>query len=115
MVFRPEVCCAMAGATRSGRTNAARKRVNIYNSSHGTADSADAIYARVFRKHMTGRVSSQAMSQLILYPRFVHTPDRPLRPVEFPRTVTHTSQVLRRSEEHTSELQSPVHLVCRLL
>src|SRR5690348_18140029 len=23
--------------------------------------------------------------------------------------------VLRRSEEHTSELQSPVHLVCRLL
>src|SRR5690348_17549078 len=25
------------------------------------------------------------------------------------------SLILRRSEEHTSELQSPVHLVCRLL
>src|SRR5690348_18084214 len=25
------------------------------------------------------------------------------------------SQLFRRSEEHTSELQSPVHLVCRLL
>src|SRR5690348_17993252 len=25
------------------------------------------------------------------------------------------AEVLRRSEEHTSELQSPVHLVCRLL
>src|SRR5438876_1269965 len=32
-----------------------------------------------------------------------------LREVECPVTV------LRRSEEHTSELQSPVHLVCRLL
>src|SRR5690348_17745576 len=26
-----------------------------------------------------------------------------------------TARVPRRSEEHTSELQSPVHLVCRLL
>src|SRR5690348_18038165 len=26
-----------------------------------------------------------------------------------------TKKLLRRSEEHTSELQSPVHLVCRLL
>src|SRR5690348_17710349 len=26
-----------------------------------------------------------------------------------------STRVLRRSEEHTSELQSPVHLVCRLL
>src|SRR5690348_17742897 len=27
----------------------------------------------------------------------------------------HLATALRRSEEHTSELQSPVHLVCRLL
>src|SRR5438876_7474065 len=30
-------------------------------------------------------------------------------PLDHPGTLTH------RSEEHTSELQSPVHLVCRLL
>src|SRR5690348_17415937 len=29
--------------------------------------------------------------------------------------VTHRPWFLTRSEEHTSELQSPVHLVCRLL
>src|SRR5438876_5814663 len=28
---------------------------------------------------------------------------------------THGSSIKSRSEEHTSELQSPVHLVCRLL
>src|SRR5690348_17589520 len=34
-----------------------------------------------------------------------------------PRAVTTPARApaLRRSEEHTSELQSPVHLVCRLL
>src|SRR5947208_7111501 len=31
------------------------------------------------------------------------------------RHVVHSSGVSRRSEEHTSELQSPDHLVCRLL
>src|SRR5690348_18255899 len=31
------------------------------------------------------------------------------------RGVRTLADVLRRSEEHTSELQSPVHLVCRLL
>src|SRR5438876_6616189 len=42
--------------------------------------------------------------------------------VPFPRTLIHASSAplpptgeLKRSEEHTSELQSPVHLVCRLL
>src|SRR6202000_2981324 len=32
-----------------------------------------------------------------------------------PRFVAHEPAVWGRSEEHTSELQSPVHLVCRLL
>src|SRR6266487_5431302 len=32
-----------------------------------------------------------------------------------PGSATHPRACCRRSEEHTSELQSPVHLVCRLL
>src|SRR5258708_24728186 len=32
-----------------------------------------------------------------------------------PRTATDVNEAVRRSEEHTSELQSPDHLVCRLL
>src|SRR5690348_17433688 len=32
-----------------------------------------------------------------------------------PHDVLHVEGVHERSEEHTSELQSPVHLVCRLL
>src|SRR5690348_17750927 len=38
--------------------------------------------------------------------------DRPGRPPAPPRPAR---SARRRSEEHTSELQSPVHLVCRLL
>src|SRR5690348_18113133 len=37
---------------------------------------------------------------------------RPFTAMETPRRVLHFAF---RSEEHTSELQSPVHLVCRLL
>src|SRR5947208_16649430 len=37
--------------------------------------------------------------------RVMATPSRPARP----------TRPMRRSEEHTSELQSPDHLVCRLL
>src|SRR5438552_12711554 len=33
----------------------------------------------------------------------------------FPAALAATNAGLRRSEEHTSELQSPDHLVCRLL
>ena len=32
-----------------------------------------------------------------------------------PTAVGYESPILKRSEEHTSELQSPDHLVCRLL
>src|SRR5438876_5771195 len=43
----------------------------------------------------------------------------PSRPRELHRRnpchCDHLSMLLSRSEEHTSELQSPVHLVCRLL
>src|SRR5438876_6701276 len=45
---------------------------------------------------------------------------RPAGPVKFIRTTAVVCcdvmrQIIARSEEHTSELQSPVHLVCRLL
>src|SRR5258708_9890137 len=39
--------------------------------------------------------------------------ERPLPP--YPPARLAATQVCRRSEEHTSELQSPDHLVCRLL
>src|SRR5437762_9393762 len=35
--------------------------------------------------------------------------------VELVEFVPHTSKITSRSEEHTSELQSPMYLVCRLL
>src|SRR5690348_18057516 len=41
---------------------------------------------------------SRRLSELLARSQYCHTPECPLR-----------------SEEHTSELQSPVHLVCRLL
>src|SRR6266581_5460007 len=37
------------------------------------------------------------------------------RSAKLPRSRRHCRPPPRRSEEHTSELQSPVHLVCRLL
>src|SRR5438876_8333115 len=45
---------------------------------------------------------------------FGHEYERPLilRPARFE---SHVREIITRSEEHTSELQSPVHLVCRLL
>src|SRR5690348_17571977 len=42
------------------------------------------------------------------------SPCRPVLPSQRKRRQRLYSEVLR-SEEHTSELQSPVHLVCRLL
>src|SRR5258708_18620670 len=48
----------------------------------------------------------------------VTTPDGKTRTTEFPAIDAHAASVAafsERSEEHTSELQSPDHLVCRLL
>src|SRR5690348_17544730 len=42
-------------------------------------------------------------------------PGRPRRPLHRPRRQPAAAHEHVRSEEHTSELQSPVHLVCRLL
>src|SRR5689334_24620538 len=41
--------------------------------------------------------------------------DRLVRHASLPRDVSHDRPRRRRSEEHTSELQSQFHLVCRLL
>src|SRR5690348_18213277 len=43
------------------------------------------------------------------------TAPQPIKPVQAPAHPTYNAQAPLRSEEHTSELQSPVHLVCRLL
>src|SRR5690348_17527935 len=40
---------------------------------------------------------------------------QPVAGGDVPDAVGRDHQILDRSEEHTSELQSPVHLVCRLL
>src|SRR5690348_14026096 len=55
------------------------------------------------------------------YPRVMFTRERHragvwyFGPYANAKKVRETLDVLNRSEEHTSELQSPVHLVCRLL
>src|SRR5690348_17517324 len=46
---------------------------------------------------------------------FWREPSHFLESLHFPRQIERRRSVLGRSEEHTSELQSPVHLVCRLL
>src|SRR5258708_22938670 len=55
-------------------------------------------------------------------PSLARTPARPPRQYRFPPAVTGSTTTRctptsgrKRSEEHTSELQSPDHLVCRLL
>src|SRR6266487_5690174 len=50
-------------------------------------------------------------STLFPYTTLFRSPGRPASPSTCWRACSRT----RRSEEHTSELQSPVHLVCRLL
>src|SRR5690348_17859884 len=55
----------------------------------------------------------EAVAQLL--PAFEQAnPGIRVRVQQIPLTAAH-EKLLTRSEEHTSELQSPVHLVCRLL
>src|ERR1017187_1558984 len=54
-------------------------------------------------------------STLFPYTTLFRSPDSTRRPARNPwRTATHPPRAMR-SEEHTSELQSPMYLVCRLL
>src|SRR5687768_18232554 len=57
-----------------------------------------------------GSLSWDQPQQLAAFAR-----ESPFNGMAVPNDVTVTRQVLARSEEHTSELQSRLHLVCRLL
>src|SRR5438876_4957282 len=59
-------------------------------------------YTTLFRSAATGRRTAAWRPPL-------------QRPSDQPRLPGSRSPIGARSEEHTSELQSPVHLVCRLL
>src|SRR5205085_5294947 len=63
--------------------------------------SGSAIRSRLSRRIVSGSINS---------PAFTSTRNDPLRAASFAR-----SAAIRRSEEHTSELQSQSNLVCRLL
>src|SRR5690348_17422128 len=52
---------------------------------------------------------------VILLPRLASLLPCPASLLRLPSAFRSFRQQLLRSEEHTSELQSPVHLVCRLL
>src|SRR5215216_6495345 len=54
-------------------------------------------------------------STLFPYTTLFRSPPRPAAPGGDPRDDRTAAWPSRRSEEHTSELQSPDHLVCRLL
>src|SRR5437762_4821599 len=62
------------------------------------------------RKTRTGEVISSAMNKTIV----VKTVTRVPHP-KFGKIVNQMKKFYARSEEHTSELQSPMYLVCRLL
>src|SRR5690348_18484318 len=68
-------------------------------------------YTTLFRSEIAGRVRLGTVSD----PDLTRLPDVLRRAVDrFPLLDIDVHQEIR-SEEHTSELQSPVHLVCRLL
>src|SRR5437763_8720175 len=56
---------------------------------------------------------SRDASQQVLEAAAEHYPQ--LKIIQFRRNAGHQGGGLARSEEHTSELQSPMYLVCRLL
>src|SRR5690348_17400209 len=75
----------------------------------GTTDKA---HCRSRTRACTGRWKSTKRSDASAQPI-----GATIKPRKTPSSVRccHCWTVIRRSEEHTSELQSPVHLVCRLL
>src|SRR5690348_18487087 len=77
----------------------------------------DNISAIVGRENVLSKPDELLVYECDGLPQHKHRP----RAVVFPSSTGETSAIMRelaraqRSEEHTSELQSPVHLVCRLL
>src|SRR5690348_17672888 len=79
-------------------------------------------YTTLFRSSACSSVNGPMVVVHTLEPKeiwhslVVHTPsDWHLETSTFWQSGPHSSGFSKRSEEHTSELQSPVHLVCRLL
>src|SRR5690348_17505761 len=67
-------------------------------------------YTTLFRSPSRGRKSRKQRRQ-----EFDNMQAPAIGGVQIPRGNGQVIRLSRRSEEHTSELQSPVHLVCRLL
>src|SRR5690348_17514555 len=78
-------------------------------------------YTTLFRSHSKGS-RSEAWERAVEMLQVVGIPAPAQRAKEYPHQLSGgmrqrvvIAMALVRSEEHTSELQSPVHLVCRLL
>src|SRR2546422_1410025 len=75
-------------------------------------------YTTLFRSHLVGEQRAQAVRRLdARVERVASGAPVPLadRPARLERRGGHARDHEIRSEEHTSELQSRLHLVCRLL
>src|SRR5258708_29987324 len=74
-------------------------------------------YTTLFRSHGAGVLVGGVQRQRAVQP--IERLGQPVQPVQRERHVERGARILakflERSEEHTSELQSPDHLVCRLL
>src|SRR5947208_6486716 len=68
-------------------------------------------YTTLFRSRVAGSSSNQPSAQFSVKAKCCRKPSCP----SSPKGASQGSQNHNRSEEHTSELQSPDHLVCRLL
>src|SRR5437762_7458961 len=75
-------------------------------------------YTTLFRSHAAAEPDIVGQPSVGIHPEAIpvalREPCVAILAHEFFR-VGHTQRTLRRSEEHTSELQSPMYLVCRLL
>src|SRR5256884_3213620 len=77
-------------------------------------------YTTLFRSssgHIAGGSSNRSSDRVprTSVPRPKSSTARPIAPASSPRTKAFLQSWANRSEEHTSELQSRLHLVCRLL
>src|SRR6267154_3841803 len=95
-------------ATRSARRDTPRRSVAIPG---GAVQSYSASMEYAADLFSCACPASQAASECIRHEGMRQGIGLPRRRLVIDRDAGH----LRRSEEHTSELQSPVHLVCRLL
>src|SRR5437762_13084691 len=94
--------CSLAKRSRTWR------RTGIHCSAHSIFNRPSAASPIFF-------TSCSTMLALVLSPKIVDGLDLPLSSGGFAAAIGSWGRHRRRSEEHTSELQSPMYLVCRLL